>query len=175
MSLEFLIEKLRKIKCLADSGVDGERDAASEKLRLLCAKHGVRLEDLGEQSMVFYKFRFRGKSERELFQQCLVFVCQSHAIRNRTGPGWFACELTPEQAVRVGECWEHYRAEWRRERAAQERALLSAMVVRHGLFDRTLDNSGDDGPSPSMDQLNRIRAMMAGLGTEQWSNQRRIE
>jgi len=171
---DMLFEKLKQIKALAESGVDGEREAAERKLRMLCAKHGVRLEDLAEESKAFYKFKFDGELERHLFVQCLVCVCQTNEIRHRKGPRWIACELTAEQAVRLGECWDHYRKEWRREKAATLLALLKAMINQHDLFGPQPKDESDVMPRMSEEERRRVHAMMRGLGTQQWSNQRRI-
>lgn len=50
--------KLRKILALAESGIDGEREAAKNKLQALLLEHGLTLEDLaddgGEGIWVFH-------------------------------------------------------------------------------------------------------------------------
>lgn len=65
-------ELLKKVKELADRGIEGEQIAARFKLDLLLKKYGVSLEALADQSEepVKRKFWFKTIYEREILFQC---------------------------------------------------------------------------------------------------------
>lgn len=155
---ESILARLRKVKALADAGVDGEAEAARLQLEKLCAKHGVTLDDLAEVERVeVVKFTTRDSFERMLLVQVLAHVLDSHSVRClRRGRASFA-NLTAAQRIDATELYAHYRKELAKER---ER-LFVAFVHRHHLFPKT---AKDTEPAPlDLAELAALMAMMAGL------------
>lgn len=67
---ESIIERLLKIKALAEQGVGGERSAAERLLNSLMEQYGISLEDL-DSNVVEYHFAYIGdeKNDWRLFSQ----------------------------------------------------------------------------------------------------------
>lgn len=66
---ERLLEKLAAVKALADRGVDGEKAAAENRLRLMMEKYGITEADLEDASVRLYWIRYKTEYERRLLYQ----------------------------------------------------------------------------------------------------------
>ena len=63
MDKESRIEKLRKIKALADNGVSGEAIAAQEALDRLLKEYGLTLEDISDEQRKDYDFKYSNERD----------------------------------------------------------------------------------------------------------------
>ena len=70
MNKETIIQRIMKVKALADRGTDGERDAAEKLLKELMEKYGITDEDIASEKVDFYMIH-TGKDDmyRCLFSQ----------------------------------------------------------------------------------------------------------
>lgn len=66
---EKIIEKLQKVKSLADRGARGEREAAEQLLERLLLKYGMTEEDLGTQKVSSHFLRYKTEFEKKLIHQ----------------------------------------------------------------------------------------------------------
>ena len=72
--MELIIEKLKKIKELAERGYAGEALVAREKLHMLLNKYGLTIEDLEDVQINSYKFKYITVQERSIILQCISKV-----------------------------------------------------------------------------------------------------
>lgn len=75
-------ELLKKIKALADRGVDGERESAQILLARLMEQYGISETDLEEERRETAWFRYSQETERRLLNQIIYMV---------TGRSGFGC------------------------------------------------------------------------------------
>lgn len=75
-------ELLKKIKALADRGVDGERESAQTILARLMEQYGISETDLEEERRETAWFRYSQETERRLLNQIIYMV---------TGRSGFGC------------------------------------------------------------------------------------
>lgn len=75
-------ELLKKIKALADRGVDGERESAQTLLARLMEQYGISETDLEEERRETAWFRYSQETERRLLNQIIYMV---------TGRSGFGC------------------------------------------------------------------------------------
>lgn len=68
-----ILLKIKKVKALAEGGIDSEKEAAQRLLETLCAKYGVTPEELNEEQKKEYMFRVRN-SVLKLFLQVYTFM-----------------------------------------------------------------------------------------------------
>ena len=70
MNKETIIQRIMKVKALADRGTDGERAAAEKLLKELMEKYGITDEDIASEKVDFYMIH-TGKEDmyRSLFSQ----------------------------------------------------------------------------------------------------------
>lgn len=77
MTKDEIINKIRKIQALAQSGTDGEKNTAEQLLAQLMEKYNISLTDLNEEEKTqVYFYTFHGQYGYDLFKQiCAVNGC----------------------------------------------------------------------------------------------------
>ena len=91
-------ELLKKIKALADRGVDGERESAQTLLTRLMEQYGISETELEEERRETAWFPYSQETERRLLNQIIYMV---------TGAGGFGCvgEYSGRKRKKMGtEC-----------------------------------------------------------------------
>lgn len=133
-----LLEKLLKIRELADRGVEGERESARLKLARIMAENDLTEDDLIVEDRDHYYFKFNDAMERMI----LFYVWR--CVRGRGGSVQFlkykgskkiSIEMTAKQAVEVRERFESLRAPWRKEKNETIDKLMMAFLSRNNLFE----------------------------------------
>ena len=128
-------ELLKKIKALADQGVDGERESAQTLLARLMEQYGISETELEEERRETAWFPYSQETERRLLNQIIYMV---------TGAGGFGCVGTysGRKRKKMGtECTAAERLEIEANyaffRAAMEEELeifYSAFACKNNLF-----------------------------------------
>lgn len=91
-------ELLKKIKALADRGVDGERESAQTLLTRLMEQYGISETEIEEERRETAWFPYSQETERRLLNQIIYMV---------TGAGGFGCvgEYSGRKRKKMGtEC-----------------------------------------------------------------------
>ena len=83
--MDKILEKLRKIKELADRGEQGEAIAAKKKLEEGLERHGLKLSDLDSIKKTQRKFKYFYAGEKDIIFQIIMKVLN---IGNITYSGW---------------------------------------------------------------------------------------
>lgn len=165
---ERLIDWLKKISALAQSGVAGERANAQRMLDTLCKKHGVTPDQLADEKKDLHSFPCRDTLDEKLVLQVITYVCQTRKVRcvKQKKTWWF--ELTNAQAVDARECLDHYRKAWQ----AQLGDLMTAFMARNRIF---APPDGDPDTSPETAASQKIIQMMHMLDENRWNKRRLLE
>lgn len=69
-----LLEKIKRIKALAENGVGGERESAQAMLKKLMRKHEISEEELITDNLEEVWFRYKDENERKLLVQIFYMV-----------------------------------------------------------------------------------------------------
>ena len=155
-------ELLKKIKALADRGIDGERESAQTLLARLMEQYGISETELEEERRETAWFPYSQETERRLLNQIIYMV---------TGAGGFGCVGTysGRKRKKMGtECTAAERLEIEANyaffRAAMEEELeifYSAFACKNNLF-----SSEDKAKPRDIEELSpeeKARYMKVGL------------
>ena len=69
---ESIVEQVRKVKALADNGIDGEKENAKILLDKLLKKYNIDLNEFIEEKRKAYKFKYSNEHERRILVQCIA-------------------------------------------------------------------------------------------------------
>ena len=154
-------ELLRKLKALADAGVDGEQKNAQKILERLLDKYDLKLSDLDAAELKEHRFRFTGKQEREILKQICFKVTdgEKRVYSYCSGKGSkteICCECTDTDAIQIRFEFDFYKELWHEELDL----FLTAFIAQHQLYDSKPSNA----PSKlNPEDRSRIHVMMASL------------
>ena len=168
---ESIIERLLKIKALAESGLAGERSTAERLLNSLMLKYSISPEDL-DSDVAEYHLAYAGDNRNDI----RLFFQVAHRLHK--GPGkprvadirkapkahkeaWAKAGLGPKNAnvgiyctkaefVEVLSTFEIYKEDMHR----QEDAFYYAYLDKNEL----LIESSEDQPEPTEDEIKKLRA-----------------
>ena len=157
-----IIEQLRKIDALAESGVAGERENAQSLLESLCRKYGVDRDSLLSGETKTFKFVVTKARDFTLFKQCCFHVLQVTEIKYRKRREAVWMDMTQAEAIDLRACHLHYRRLYREE----EELLYEAFVARNRIY----GPASDENEAPEMDaeRLARLLALMRSLSDNSW-------
>ena len=63
------IDLLKKLKTLAEQGIGGEKETAQKKLEQLMQKYNVEEQELSDDVVERYEFRYHGEFEKRMLLQ----------------------------------------------------------------------------------------------------------
>lgn len=170
IKMDTIIDLLRKIKTLADNGIDGEREVAQKKFMQLLLKYDLTLDDIVDQSISWHAFGYKNVMEKSLLLQCVGYIMQTrevrHAfVRNRKK---LIFQITKTQAVDLTECYEHYKKELNGELDM----FFSAFIHKHRIFGPLWD--GNSIHALSSNDRERLVLMINGMNSKSWTNKKQI-
>ena len=170
--MELIIDKLKKVKELADRGEDGEALNARQKLHILLNKHGLTISDLENVKISQYKFKYSTVAEMEIMIQCIAKVTNDPKLTY----SWYK-DKKKEFFVKLAE-WQYIESmalidfhvvQFRKELKAQMKALKSAYCSKHHLFpDKKSDK---EGPELNLEEMERLLAVYNSLGSKFYQKQ----
>lgn len=107
-----LLERLNKIKALADRGVGGEKENAEVLLSRLLKKYGITEEEITCDTPTEHEFRFWGHYGDRLFTQVVYSVVPEATIyhykhKRNCHTRFVTC--TEAEAIQIKETFEFYR------------------------------------------------------------------
>lgn len=161
MSNDALLDRLRKVRALAQHGEGGERAAAAEALARLLAANGLAEADLDPPAevAVWRPYAWANADEHTILIQIICHILKSREFSVRTSPRKrsFEVALTASQAATVEVLYAVCVRQWRIER----KRLLNAFIVRHRLLSG--QPADDDSAPPDPDEIAAIKAFMNGM------------
>lgn len=152
-------EKLRKLLLLARQGVGGEKENAQSLLESLMKKHGVTVDDLGEESREMQWFApERGEFEKRLMQQVIAAVCGNVSTWRCAGKrGQIGVETTKSDGLEINLRYDAYVTAMKKEMAI----CYSAFVQTNRIFHD--DAPEADGSEVNADEIRRLALAMLGM------------
>lgn len=142
--METIKEKLRKIKALADKGIDFEAKAAQFQLEKLLSKYNLSIEDIFDETKKPRMFKVRNL-EKRLFIQNVAAVIGNRwrEIYYYNGkPSEKYIEMTDQEFVDFEQQFSFHRKQLKKECKKAFDELIKAYCYKHDLFNK--DISKDD-------------------------------
>jgi len=161
-----IINQIKKVKELAENGIDGEKENAKSLLEKLLKKHKVSLEELVDIQTKQYKFCYKTKFERSILFQCLAKYANINTYRNclnnrgKLQKNTISVELTPLQFLDVSASSKYYVKLFTKEMDL----FFTAFISKHHIFREKQDGDEENNKSvlteeESMAIVNMMRAM----------------
>ncbi len=163
---ERLLERLARVKALAERGEGGERENAAALLEKMMVKHGITNEDLEDAGVRLYWIRYKTEYERKLlYQLAYKYTGSGHAhgcVGTYTGRSRkkVGIDCTTAQYIEIEADFEFYRAA-----LAEEMELFyTAFINKNRLFPPP-ELSGDIDDSGEIDlvRIEKLQSMMDGI------------
>lgn len=130
-----IIELAKKLKALADRGVDGEKENAAEMLGKFMEKHKLSLEDIeGEKKR---RRRFKVLADQKIFfnQICSNVLGRNYRVESTGQAIYKVVEVTDAEYVEILAKYEFY---WKHYQKEQE-IFYKAFIQKNQLYRKETD------------------------------------
>lgn len=177
MNMESIIALLKKIKALADHGVNGEREAAQAKLKALMARHKLSAELLvASADRQQWPFNYKTADELEVLCHCY------HAVRPGEGErvkfqknskaklAWFW--LNNLELADLTIMWQHYRRDFRAQRRKFYTQFKDAYIQKQDLA--IAGGEQQDMTPEELDDLMAVLALAHDITRKPWLKARAL-
>lgn len=179
---ERLLDKLEKVRALAERGVGGEKESAERTLAALMERYGITEEDLEDSKTSTHWIRYKTKwEEKLLYQLAYMYLGIGHAFgcvgtytgRTRKKVG---IECTQAQFIEIEADFAFYSAAMEEEMGL----FYQAFLQKNNLFPppelaREMTEE-EEKAGMDLERIAKLQAMMGGLDrhTTQGTGGRRI-
>ena len=161
MTHQKVIELAKKIKALADRGIDGEQRNAAELLDYFLEKHGLSMDDIESETRVDMHFVCQKKQRqmmKQIFLKVLGIDAQIYGVEQKRYD--FIVECTPAEKIEIVAMFKFHWAAYQRELAHFERAF----IMRHRLYpDDGEGRNYDDLTQEEKDDFDRAHNLAQGI------------
>lgn len=173
---ESVMDKLRKLQRLAERGERGEARNARAAIERLCAKYGIRLEELAEEQTKKYRFEVgQNGTIRNLFLQCYCKVMNVEKVSYwEEGKANVIIELTALQYAELSSLWDWHKEHFKRELEETREALFIAYCQKHKIYPETsTESESQPHELTAKEKARLLRAMLMqdGLSDERYQKQ----
>lgn len=162
-----IIEKIKKIKKLADEGFGGEQEAAKLLLDELTKKYNISEQDLLNEEETVFKFHVKNKIEEKLFFQCIakVFGSKSKVFNSvyyyKYKKMYLFVEMTTSRSLLFNEFYYFHLEQFlnyrKRKINEYDKNLYTSYLNVHNIFDSTPDEDIKKENNEDIDILELIR------------------
>lgn len=161
------IELAKKLKALADKGVDGEKINAKIKLDRLMIEHGITKEDIDGVEIKLYWFNVK-LSDVSFFWQIVGNVTGTSRNRynNRLKRTKKGVECTPAEAIEIDAKFKFYSSIYKKEL----KIFYSAFIQTNELY-RKKESDDNDTDYELTEEDRRIIEMAAGMKKHSFAKQ----
>jgi hypothetical protein len=159
--METIKEKLRKIKALAERGVDGEAKAAQFQLEKLLAKYNLTIEDIFDNTLKPRKFKV-GRSEKKIFIHTLAANIgdrYKNVFYYKGNLSEVFIELTDQEYIDFEQQFSFHKKQFKREMKKAIDQLHKAYCYKHDLFNKDSQPKECDESEMSLDEYLSIMGL----------------
>jgi len=159
--MEAIIDKLKKVRELADRGYQGEALAAARMLKVLLDKHGLTMADLQDEKTQEYRFKYMFGWEKAIIIQCASKVLDKPTMSYKAYKGrkGIYLDLTEWQYREVTDMTTFHLKQFRKELMRKTKQMEIAYLNKHNIF----ADSSEGGESLSQEELNELLRTMQDL------------
>lgn len=174
-NIDKILTLARKLKALAEKGVDGEKTTAIKTLEAFMAKHEIKPEDLDDDIRKRRQFKVTN-NQYKFFKQIIASVCGSNYIikydpRKKYSvykPYWV--DLTDVEFVEISAKFEFYWKAWEKDLEL----FYSAYIQKNKLYRKPSEDDDREEKELTPEErarLYKIMNMMEGLDRHQFHKQ----
>lgn len=163
--MDAIIEKIKKIKRLADEGFAGEAKAAQFQLEKLLEKHNLSIEDLFEERIERRMFKVP-KGYKQLFIQTLSSIIGDRykgIWTYKRKPSEYYVELTDVEYIDCEQAWSFHHSQLKKELAKSKAVLEKAYYHKHVLFNNDYVSTGEEKQTMTLEEYLAMKAQMNNL------------
>jgi hypothetical protein len=155
------IELAKKLKELADKGIDGERQNASEMLTKFMLKHNINLEDIEAETKKHRRFYTENKAENDILEAVVTRVLNTYEVnfyenRDKRTKQFIQVELTDSEFIETEFMFNFYKDIFNKEFTD----FCLAFRLSQKLFPQNQGNTQIKEQTPEQRQRNRKLASM---------------
>lgn len=158
--MENLLERIKRIKALAEKGVGGEKETAQATLKRLMKKHNITEYDLSEEVTELEWFRYKDKAEFRLLCQIMYMVTgDGETWRNKDKRyKLVACYCTKAEKIEIQANFDFYMRAMRKEMSI----FFDAFMQKNNLFPEKAKNK-ESCREPDLERILKMKMMMQGM------------
>ena len=168
-------ELLKKLKALAERGVNGEKENAAALLKKLMDKYDISSEELNIDVVKEEQFTFHGAEQRRILLQIIykvandkdIFHEYKYTASGRSCRTVVGADVTKAQKIEIEFLFDFYVKQWEKEK---ER-FLSAYIQKHELYGEL--KPGERATEQSLEELGKSSVLQQAM--DNVSPIRRIE
>lgn len=158
-----IIDRLQKLKILAEQGYKGEALAARRALEQMLEKYGLTIDDLCDVKVEWRWIKIGSDKElKRILHQCHFQVIDKSNSTYKEYKGEIGFELTSAQYADLMSLFEFHAVQFKKERAKILKNLTQAYIHKHeiwGLSDDECNEQPKKKSSISRDDINSILAL----------------
>lgn len=166
--MEKVLELAKKLKALADRGVDGEKESAQAMLEKLMAKHGITIDMIETPDIGDHQFLMEDKDYRFWRQVVSSVLGKGYDVfvfpidrRNRRKLKRYQIRCTGAQAIEIQAKFDFFKKIYEDE----QEIFYSAFIQKNKLYAKPKEGEEDrDAPDLTPEELDRLMRMMEMMG-----------
>lgn len=161
---EEIIAKLRKIKRLADSGIEGERITAQRLLKKLLIEYELTIEDITQEDKeITYVFKnVVTDVDLELFSQIFMMVKNVGSMKYSKRKSEIIVSCTEDQAKKISDMYAFHRKQLKKELKKIQKETTTAYIYKHNLY-LDVEEGSEDAEKIDYETLMRILRIKDGM------------
>lgn len=156
------MELLKKLRALAERGVGGEKETAERKLAQLMKKYNIEEEELSDEKLMDYDFRYKTEFEERLLTQLFYKIADNRSRyeykRGKGSKTTYGITCTKAEGLQIQIEYDFYRELWKEEC----NFFFRAFIQKHEIFLRT-EEGGREQSTLTKEEIMRMMAMMEGM------------
>lgn len=154
-----IIDLAKKLKALAERGIDGEKVNAERMLQNLMRKHSISLEEIEGEARDYVSFTVKPE-QGKLFAQVASMVVPTASLYGKKGSrNKVFAELTKCEYIELKATFDFFWKAWQRESGL----FYTAFIHRNHIFRNEETTEEADENSPTQEEVEKIVAMMASI------------
>lgn len=113
------LELMKKLQVLAERGVDGEKEGAQRKLEELMKKYNIEEEDLYNDKIEDFEFKYRTPFEEKLLRQLFYKIVPDYRSKTyryswgRGSKGTYGIYCTKAEGLQIQIEYDFYKELWK--------------------------------------------------------------
>lgn len=155
-----ILDLAKKLKALADRGVGGERENATNMLLRYMDKHGISINDIEDSDLELRTFKI-SPNQKTIFIQVAAMVLNFNydLWKSRSNRNTYLIECTPGQQIEIQVAFDFYWNAYKEE----IQVFTNAFIQKNRLFRDTTDEEAAKESELSKEEALKLIAMMEGI------------
>lgn len=167
---EEIIEKVQKMKALAERGIGGEKENATQMVERMMEEYDITEDDLREDAVERRWLRFNSKDKyaKKLMAQIIYAVTGVGEYWTRGRKAVAGVECTAAQEIEIASKYAFYYEAYLEDLEV----FYSAFINKNGIFPETTDSDDDDEEREiDYEYLKKVQGMMKGMEKHDYHKQ----